>query len=666
MRTKALLVALLLAFCAVPARADVRLPAIFGDDMVVQRDMPLPVWGWADPGERVTVRLSDASAITTADADGNWHVVLPPRRAGGPFHLIAEGANAITCSNVMVGDVWLCSGQSNMAWPVSAADNAEEEIADAEHRKIRLFTVNRRVSTEPLSDVTGQWKVCKPQTVGDFSAVGYFFGRDLHKELGVPIGLINSSWGGTVAEAWTSRQALAAHEELRPILERSDLVLVDYPRAMAQYERKVAEWEARVYFADPGNKGFGMGWAAPEAETADWQPMDLPGYWEDAGLMIDGVVWFRKEVQIPPDWAGKDLTLSLGAIDDCDTTYFNGVQVGATGLDTSEYWQVPRRYTVPKELVKAGRAVIAVRVYDRWLNGGFAGVASDMTLAPLGGGTPLSLAGRWLYKVEVSRPQPEQAIPRPQPPLGPGSPNSPAGLYNAMIRPLVPFAIKGVIWYQGESNAARAYQYRTLFPTMIRDWRRAWGQGDFPFLFVQLANFMAAQQQPVEDSAWAELREAQLMALSLPKTGMAVTIDIGEADNIHPKDKQTVGARLALAARAVAYGEDIVHCGPIYQSMKVEDGKAILSFTHVGSGLIARDGEPLKGFAICGADKKFVWADAQISGNQVIVSSPDVAQPVAVRYGWANNPVCNLYNAEGLPASPFRTDDWPGATVNNR
>jgi sialate O-acetylesterase len=553
-----------------------------------------------------------------------------------------------------------------MKFGLSGVNDAPAEIAAANYPNIRLFTVPNTVAIEPQKDTRGQWAECNPQTARNFSAVGYFFGRGLHQDLGVPIGLIHTSWGGTVAEAWTSREALAAHEELRPILERSVLALVDYPQALEEYQRRMAEWEARAYFTDSDNKGFGMGWAALDHDMTDWQPMELPGLWADAGLNIDGVVWFRKEITVPPSWVGKDLTLSLGPIDDCDTTYFNGVQVGATGMDTPECWQTPRRYTVPAELAKAGRAVVAVRVYDRWLNAGFAGVPTDMALSPVGGAATVSLAGPWPYKVEASRPEPNPPIPQPQRPLGPDNPNSPSGLYNAMISPLVPYAIKGAIWYQGESNAGRAYQYRTLFPTMIRNWREVWEQGDFPFLFVQLANFMAVQEQPAEDSAWAELREAQLMTLSLPNTGMAVIIDVGEADDIHPRNKQDVGARLALAARAVAYGQDIVSSGPIYDDMRVDGDRVVLSFGHVGGGLTARGGGPLTGFAICGPDRRFVRADARIRGDRVIVSSDEVPEPVAVRYGWANNPVCNLYNTEGLPASPFRTDDWPGVTVNNR
>lgn len=490
-------------------QAEVRLANLFQDHMVLQQGQKVAVWGTAAPGERVTVSLAGKQASALAGEDGRWRVELGPLAAGGPFEMRVEGQNALTLQDVLVGEVWVCSGQSNMAWPVERAANPEQEISQANYPLIRFFTVRQKVAQEPQSEVEGTWEVCSPQTVGHFSAVGYFFARELHRTLGVPVGMINSSWGGTPAEAWTSRPALEADPALRPILENWERVLANYPQALQRYQERLKQWGEEA--------------AKAKAE---------------------------------------------------------------------------------------GRAV----------------------------------------------------PPRPQPPLGPGHPWTPGGLFNGMIAPLTPFAIRGVIWYQGESNAGRAYQYRRLFPTLIQDWRRAWGRGDFPFLFVQLANFMKTLPEPSE-SAWAELREAQSMALSLPKTGMAVAIDIGEADDIHPKNKQEVGRRLALAALAIAYGKDVVYSGPLYESMSIEGNRIRLRFKHVDGGLVAKDGEGLKGFAIAGEDRKFVWAEARIEGDTVVVSSPQVPNPVAVRYAWADNPVCNLYNRAGLPASPFRTDDWPGVTA---
>ena len=496
------------------AFADVKLPAVISDNMVLQHGMEVPIWGWAEPGEKIEVRFGIYSYgwRTTTGKDGKWMVKIGPLRAGGPYEIIIKGNNTITRKNILVGEVWVCSGQSNMQWSVRQSANAEQEIAAADYPNIRLFTVERKPAEEPQSDCVGDWQLCSPQTVPGFSAVAYYFGRKLHKELNVPVGLIHTSWGGTPAEAWTSKKTLESDPDFEPILKRYDDAIAKYPQAKKKYEEDVKKW---------------------------------------------------------------------------------------------------------KEAVKKAKA------------------------------------------------KGKKAPRRPSRPFGPWNPHSPAGLYNGMIAPLIPYGIGGAIWYQGESNAGRAYQYRKLFGAMIANWRNDWGQGNFPFLFVQLANFMAVNPEPSE-SAWAELREAQLMTLALPKTGMAVIIDIGEANNIHPKNKQDVGKRLALWALARSYGKKLEYCGPIYKSMRVEGSKIILHFDHVGSGLVAGGGGPLKGFAIAGADRKFVWADAKIDGDTVVVSSDKVSEPAAVRYAWADNPVCNLYNKEGLPASPFRTDDRPGITVGKK
>jgi sialate O-acetylesterase len=505
-----------LLWAVLPSGADVKLPALFSDNMVLQRDRVVPVWGTAGAGEQVTVTLGEAQATTTANQEGQWRVQLPAQPAGGPFELTVAGKNTLTLHNVLIGEVWIASGQSNMEWPVSLSLHPEQEIAAANYPQIRLFGVKHTVASQPRQDTEGTWVECTPQTVAGFSAVAYFFGRDLHQALGVPVGLIKTAWGGTPAESWISRPTLEAHPDLKGLVERWDAVrlqaLEDYVGAVDQYFQQVARWVQNA---------------------------------QSSGLL------------------------------------------------------------------------------------------TPMPAAP---GLPGILQNPWRA----------------------------SGLYNGMIAPLIPYALRGAIWYQGESNANRAYQYRTLFPALIQDWRRAWGQGDFPFLFVQLANFTAPPAEPGE-SDWAELREAQSMALALPNTGMAVAIDLGEADNIHPPNKQEVGRRLALAARAIAYGQPVVYSGPLYQSMAVEGHSIRLWFRHLGGGLVAQGGGPLRGFAIAGADRKFVWAEARIEGETVVVHSDQVPQPVAVRYAWANNPEgCNLFNQAGLPASPFRTDDWPGVTVNNR
>ncbi len=615
---------------------------LFTDHMVLQRDSAAPVWGWAEPGRDIRVSLAGKTATARADQSGRWQVKLGPFSAGGPYTLRIDGPQTVVVEDVLFGDVWICSGQSNMEWGMWGVNNSQQEIAAADHPQLRLFTVPKKIATRPQEVPGGQWQICSPQTVASFSAVGYFFGRDLQSELDVPIGLIHTSWGGTVAEAWTSAEALETMEDFRPAVSQFRQLASAVDGGSGRYEEQLARWWREN---DPGSAA-GRAWADAGLDAADWKTMNLPTAWEQAGLSdFDGVVWFRIEFDLPQADAGKEATLSLGPIDDIDTTWVNGVQVGSM-----TDWTQPRVYKVPGEALKAGRNVVAVRVLDTGGGGGLVGQADQLNIKP-SGGQPLSLAGAWHYKVSVAL-----ADTKPAPQRLDSNPNVTTVLYNGMIAPLLPFAVKGAIWYQGESNAGRAAQYRTLLPTMIRDWRTRFGVGDFPFLVVQLANFMGPQQQPVEPG-WAELREAQLLtALNDPHCGLAVAIDIGEANDIHPKNKQDVGARLALAARGIAYGQSIEYSGPVFTSMEVADGKALLRFEHVGGGLVALGEKPLKGFAIAGADNRFVFAEARIAGDTVIVSSPEVVQPVAVRYGWANNPDCNLGNKAGLPASPFRTD----------
>ncbi len=641
------------------ARADVRLPALVGSHMVLQRDVPARVWGWAAPGEKVRVNVGPAKGDATANADGRWSVDLPAQPAGGPFSLTVAGLNTLTLEDVWFGEVWAASGQSNMEWPLAQAKGGPEAAASG-CDGLRLFTVAKATSLRPKDDVSGQWAACDASTAPGFSAVAFFFGRELHRALGVKVGLVHSSWGGTPAEAWTSREALEGEPSLRPLVADFDKALSD-PEAQKAFAAKLEEWEKANYHQDGPNEGLAKGWAKPEADAEGWGRMDLPQQWEKAGLAIDGAVWFRRTVETPAAWTGKDLRLSLGALDDFDTTYFSGEEIGHTGKETPGYWAVGRQYTVPGRLVRAGRAVLAVRVFDHYGGGGFSGVAPDLWLAPAdSSAAPIPLAGAWEYRVERGLPPsaPDFAT-QPRYP-SPDNPNSPTVLYGAMIAPLTPLAVRGAIWYQGESNAGAAFQYRTLFPTMIRDWRRAWGRADFPFLYVQLANYMARAAEPGE-SAWAELREAQAMALALPKTGMAVAIDIGDAGDIHPRNKQDVGSRLARWALADTYGREVVASGPLYRSPSVEGAALRIRFDHA-AGLATADGATPKGFAVAGADRKWRWAEARIEGPTVVVSSPDVAQPVAVRYAWADNPEATLRNGAGLPASPFRTDDWPMLT----
>ena len=657
-RTTKLLLLLVVLVCAGIGRAEVRLPAIIGDNMVLQQRVKVRIWGEANAGESVTVTFDKKSVGVVADAKGRWQVWIGPLNKGGPSELTING---LIIKNVLVGEVWLCSGQSNMEWPLINTIKGAETVAQANHPEIRLFRVEHHTSATPLTDVQGHWVVTTPEEAANFSAVGYFFGRELYQHLKVPIGLINSSWGGTPAEAWTTHDALLSSPELKPILDKYQNSLNALPQTKETYARALAQWEEQNLYLDAGNKGEALGYADPVASTSDWSKMDLPQQLETAGLLIDGAIWFRKEVEVPASWAGKDLVLKLTPIDDHDVTYFNGTKIGSIGRETPNSYMVPRKYTVPGSLVKAGRNVIAVRVFDSAGEGGFSR-GGAMSIGPNGDGDSqaISLRGSWDYKVELGlEPKRPDWGTRPEA-IGVSNQNNPSVLYNAMIAPLVPFAIRGVIWYQGESNAGRAYQYRTLFPLMIRSWRNAWGH-EFPFYFVQLANWHASKAAP-DESDWAELREAQTMTLREPHTGMAVTIDIGDENDIHPRNKLDVGRRLAAWALAATYGQQVIPSGPLFDRFTIEGDKVRIRFKHA-AGLKTSDGSPVKGFAIAGEDRRFVWADARIDGDTVIVTSPKVVKPVAVRYGWADNPIANLYNKAGLPASPFRTDDWPGVTA---
>jgi len=642
----------------------IKLAALFCDHMVLQCGIRVPVWGKAGAKDKITVRFAGQVKSTVADQEGKWKVALAPLKAScEPREMIvaaSSGKEECRIQDVVVGEVWVCSGQSNMEWPLSLSKNSEAEIAAASYPNLRHFTVPRTADISPSGDISGMWAQCNPHNAPAFTAVGYFFGREIHRKTGIPVGLLNASWGGTIAEAWTRREEFGTVPFLKRMLKEYDHELKN---PNATFLAKQAEWEASSNRKDTHNAGEVEGWHQPGLADANWETMDLPQTWQSAGHNYSGIFWFRREVEIPAVWEGLDLTLSLGPTDKSDVTYFNGVQVGSITMEQrGDAWSTPRAYTVPANLVKAGRSVIAVRVYSNIYAGGVFGSPSQMRLNPVDGKSAesISLAGAWRYRVEANF---GVVAPPPPPPRGPGNPNSPHMLFDNMIQPLLPFAIRGAIWYQGESNAGQAQQYQTLFPLMIRSWRNAWNQGSrakspertFPFLFVQLANF---QQPPVHpgESAWAELREAQTLTLSLPNTGMVVAIDIGEANDIHPKNKQDVGYRLALPALARVHGfKKLVISGPIYKAMHREKGGIRLEFDHVAGGLVVRGGE-LKGFSIAGKDKKFVWANAVVKGDCVVVSSPQVPKPVAVRYGWADNPQCTLFNASDLPASPFRTD----------
>lgn len=628
--------------------ANISLPKIFGNNMVLQRDKPIPVWGWAEANEKVTVQFNHQIKSATADKNGNWKVNLDKENGGGPFQLIVKGTNAITFSNVLVGEVWICSGQSNMSFQVREAVNADKEIAAANFPEIRQLYVPNTIAATPAKDISkGEWKICSPETVGDFTAVGFFFARELYNQLKVPIGLINTSWGGTMVETWTSREAFENSDEFKSMITRMPSLNLD---SLSKIRKEVVLKKIEALQGPLDDAQTAETWKEITFDDSKWPHMQLPSLWEQAQLDdVDGVVWFRKTINLSPEDAGKDAVLELAMIDDNDVTYVNGVKVGATNS-----YNAHRKYAVPAGILKEGKNVIAVRVEDTGGGGGIYGDSTDMKLSI--GTNIVSLAGAWSFRVE--------SISGDVNSIGPNS--YPTLLFNAMINPLIPYAIEGAIWYQGEANAGRAYEYRKAFPLMITDWRKRWNEGNFPFYFVQLASFNSDNGNSKDGSTWAELREAQAMTLSLPNTGMAVTTDIGESNDIHPKNKQDVGKRLAAIALHDVYRKDIVFSGPTYKWMKVEGNKAKIYFTNVGSGLMAKNAE-LQGFEIAGADKQFYSAKAVIEGDHVVVYSDSVSDPLAVRFGWIDDAgKDNLFNKEGFPASPFRTDDWKGITEEQK
>ncbi len=668
---------------AIPPQGELRLPRVFDSGMVLQREMPIPVWGWAKAGEKVSVSLYAAGATSqiagaitaTADANGRWRVNLPAHKAGGPFELrVAGEEKTIKLSDVLVGEVWICSGQSNMEWPLANCVDADKEVANAKYPMIREFKIPRgQVNLSPQDDLDGKWTTCSPATAKGFTGAGYFFARRIHQELGVPVGLINNSWGGMTIEPFTPRDTLAKVPGIGPKLADYDDAVKIAPLTKAEFEAKSAAAKKSLdeAMAIEADEAAVKKMADPNLDTADWKQMKLPMDWKKSALPnYDGVVWLRKTVDIPSEWAGKDLLLQLAPVDEVDVTLFNGVEVGRTGNlkknDYLKYWNVARTYKVPAAAVKGGKAVIAVRCISVAYAGGlWSEKPFDMQLLPtdVPGAKSLSLNGPWQYKAI------HQILPAPEDKTKKVFATT---VWNAMVRPLVPFAIRGVLWYQGESNLFESATYTAKMQALIAGWRQAWGQGDFPFYYVQLAPYRygpATQALPLQ---W----EAQTAALSIPNTGMACTVDIGDPNNIHPKNKQAVGQRLALLALAKTYGQDKLVCsGPMYKSVEFKDGKAILTFDGVGSGLVSRDGKDLTWFTIAGDDspttiptsfpgttqpapkeKVFIPAQAKIVGNTVVVWAEGVAKPTAVRFAWRQDAEPNLSNKEGLPAVPFRTD----------
>jgi sialate O-acetylesterase len=636
----------LASLAAAPARAQVRLPRLVSSGMVLQRDAPVRIWGWARAGEAVTVAFQGKTYRATAGPDGQWRVQLPAMKAGGPYELKIDASNHLVLKDILLGDVWFCAGQSNMELPMRRVrDKYPQEVATANNPRIRQFDVPMRYDFRgPKNDVTGgSWVSLTPETVLGFSAVGYFFAKEINAKYQVPVGLIKVAVGGSPAEAWLSADALRQF----PKYEQQAAPYRDSAAVAGIRQREsagVSDWYKRLHQADQGEAPGQPKWSSPGYDASAWPTMSVPGYWADQTPlgMVNGVLWFRKEVEVPASMAGQPGRLELGTLVDADSTYINGQLVGTTA-----YQYPPRKYDFGPGVLKAGKNVITVRLIS---NGGRGGFTKEKTYQLTAGGQALDLRGPWQYKLGATTPP------------TPGTTTfqyQPGGLYNGLVAPALPYAIKGVLWYQGESNVGRPADYYALTSTLVQDWRTHFQRPELPFLYVQLANINAAKKEPGESNQ-AMVRDAQRRLLALPRTGMAVIHDVGEWNDIHPLDKQTVGHRLALAAEKVAYGDaKVVASGPLYQTLKISGNQAALTFASVGTGLVAKGGGPLAGFTIAGADHKFVPAQARIEGNKVLVSSDRVAAPVAVRYAWADNPEgANLSNQEGLPASTFRTDDF--------
>ncbi len=627
------------------------LSPMFGDHMVMQRDKPNPFWGWTAPYGTVTVSVGGKSFETSAEASGAWSVKVTPPPVGGPYTVKVSGEETVELADVLVGDVWICSGQSNMEQGILMTDGAEADVKAAEHPTIRLYMAGKQVGVTSKLVNSGEWKVCSPSSLGEggwggFSGVGYHFGRRLNQELGVPVGLVQAAWGGTSAEAWTGAEAIKK-------LGDWDLELETLAKLGAEGRTFNGSY-VDLWMAEHDRLAGLKLWETGSSFDG-WSKVTLPGGF--GGLMETpgaGVGWFRKEFEVQASMPEGEAAVHFGSVRTADTVWLNGVLIGTAG------WDGPRVYGFWPGHLKPGKNTLVVRVMSPSGPGGILGSAEEAYLR-LGDGSRVSLAGEWEGAlgavISESTPRPRNMEPLP---------TVPTVLMNGMVHPIAPLAVRGAVWYQGETNAGRGWQYRSLLPTMIGDWRRLFGQGDFPFYIVSLANFGQRSTLPVEDG-WAELREAQaLAAKSVANSGLATTIDVGDAGDIHPRDKKSVGERLALIALAKEYGrEGVVYSGPEYRSLKMEGSKVRLSFDHLGGGLVAKEGG-LKGFAIAGSDQKWVWAEARIEGDGVVVWAEGVESPVAVRYGWAMNPEATLFNRAGLPAHPFRTDDWPTWSRGNK
>jgi len=635
------------------------LASLFQDHAVLQRDRPLPVWGWAAPQVKIRIEIAGNVAYALSTTDGDFLLHLPALPAGGPHTLTATvvaTGERVEIRDLLIGEVWLASGQSNMEWTLAKSlPLTAQVIRTADFPQIRFFTVPTRAHLGSHRTVGGQWLASAPETAADFSAVAYVFARQLHLELGVPVGVISSSWGGSIIQSWLSRSALALNPETSDWLASYERVAWSTER-WAKMESPGPDGRVNGTPADPGNTGVSFGWHQPDFDASPWPLLRLPGTWQSQGHRHSGVYWFRRTIEIPQTWIGRELTLHFGGIDKQDISYVNGVEVGRTGKDREDqYWNIARSYSVAASLVTSVRLTIAVRVYSFVYDGGFHGKDSDISIGPADASEPVvGLDGDWSYQCEHNL-----GVVTEIHLMGHGERNTPHILFDNMVKPLSPYALRGVIWYQGEGNASQASLYPRLMRDLVLDWRHEWGQPDLAFHLVQLPNFQAPKEfQP--ESTWALLREAQAATLDLPGVGMAVTIDVGDPGDIHPKNKAPVGERLARSALGRTYGRDVLPNGPLFDTSIVEDGGTVrCRFHQSGGGLTTTDGQPPRLFFIAGEDRVFHKAHARIEGACVVVNHPAISQPKSVRYAWADNPEgCNLAGPDGLPASPFRSDRW--------
>lgn len=620
------------------------LNSIFSDNMMLQCDQPIKVWGIDSPGQKITLKLAENEVTTTAEVDGRWLTTLPSLKSGEICEMCVKGTKEQVVKNILAGDIWLCSGQSNMEFNTKDVKNAKEEMVLADYPEIRIFNVVHKASIKEQNQVEGKWEICTPETVVNTTGVGYFFAKEIHKNQRKPIGLLHSSWGGTRVEAWMQKDSLLSFDFMQKEIEKYE----QYTNDTVEYERQLKEYNNRIP-KDPKNRGYDKGYASASYDISDWKTIDVPGLWTRQGLEFNGVLWYRKKVILPKEWEGKECVISLGSCDKSDQSYFNNEKIGALSIEENpQAWCTNRIYDIPANIAKHGDNTITLRVFSNINGGGIIGQPEDIFIALKDQPEKsIPLSGKWQYQVEYNF----GLITPPIQPYGDDNPNSPYILFNSMIKPLLNFGIKGALWYQGESNAGNYQNYKELFSEMIEDWRKCWKIGKFPFYFVQLASFIAGTDEE-NVSPWGEIRQAQEDTMVISNTGMAVTIDIGDSVDIHPTNKQDVGKRLALIARAKTYGEKIEFSGPVVEKVEFTKSQIEISFTHA-DGLKTLNNKPFLGLKIKN-DNHELEINASIVNNSIILKGDDLSNTVEVSYAYKDCPECNLYNSDNLPARPFR------------